>query len=142
VGVIVDDDGDPALPCATCGGFSLHQAPGDGWHCSACEPPTLPGDAEAMGGWSFCVLPSDPDDPAQDGPPGALQSCLGDDPGSGHAGEGASPADTRPGASLASEDNGPPDPRTAPIGKCRRCGWVTPLSGRGMCWRCAVEGRS
>jgi hypothetical protein len=31
----------------------------------------------------------------------------------------------------------PPDPATAPIGKCRVCGWTTPLGGRGTCWPCS-----
>jgi hypothetical protein len=29
-----------------------------------------------------------------------------------------------------------PDPRAAPIGKCRRCRWTTPLSASGLCGPC------
>jgi hypothetical protein len=87
VGVIVDEAGNPALPCATCGGRSFHQAPGAPWRCSGCEPPTLPGDAAALAGWSFCSLPATPD---EDGPPGAAGSAQNDDSESGRAGEGAS----------------------------------------------------
>jgi hypothetical protein len=79
VGVLLDDDGDPALPCATCGTGTFHRPPGDRWRCSACEPPTLPADAAAMGGWRCCGLRP------ENGPPGALQSRQGDDSGSGHA---------------------------------------------------------
>jgi ferredoxin len=31
----------------------------------------------------------------------------------------------------------PPDPATAPIGKCRSCGGMTPLTVRGTCWQCS-----
>ena len=72
VGIVLDEAGDPAVSCGTCGGHSFHQAPGAPWRCSGCEPPTLPDDAAALAGWAFCSLP--PDDPAQDGPPGTAEN--------------------------------------------------------------------
>jgi hypothetical protein len=140
VGVLLDDDGDPALPCATCGGRGFHQAPGDRWRCSGCEPPTLPSDASALARWSFCALP--PEDPEQDAPPAPRGDAPERDPAPTRPDDEPPRPDARPGGFPAPEADEPPDPRTAPIGKCRRCGWSTPLSGRGMCWRCAVEGRS
>jgi hypothetical protein len=236
VGLVLDDAGDPAAPCGTCGGRGFHKVPGANWRCSACEPPTLPGDAAALGGWAFCSLP--PDAPAQDGPPGTDESPQDDDSASAGSGapstadarpgaprppwtddrawirrwrtagptladrepvarawiasappqplarclaaielrriaaqhgiavkvafQNAPPAprgsprerdpaltrarepprpDARPGGFPAPEDDGPPDLRTAPIGKCRRCGWTTPLTGRGTCRACETEGR-
>jgi hypothetical protein len=228
VGVILDDAGAPARPCATCGGRRFHQVPGDPWRCSTCEPPT---DAVALAGWAFCSLPP------EDGLPGAAEGAQNDDPGSGHA--GASPTDAlpgvlrppwhddrewlrlwriagpplaarepvvrawivaapepplprclaalelariarqhgltvevglqdappgrrgdvqerdsgssrpvmlptiavRPGGFVLELDDGPPDPRTAPIGKCRRCRWIAPLTARGTCWGCETENR-
>ena len=95
VGVIVDEAGNPALPCATCGGRSFHQAPGAPWRCSGCEPPTLPGDAAALAGWSFCSLPATPD---EDGPPGAAGSAQNDDSESGRAEREPQRADVPSGA--------------------------------------------
>jgi hypothetical protein len=57
VGVLLDKAGDPALPCPSCGRCSFHQAPGDRWRCSGCEPPKLPDDGAALAGWVFCCLP-------------------------------------------------------------------------------------
>jgi hypothetical protein len=133
VGVLLDDDGDPALPCATCGTGTFHRPPGDRWRCSACEPPTLPADAAAMAGWRCCGLRP------ENGPPGALQSRQGDDSGSGHARAEAATADALPGGFPVPADDGPPDPATAPIGRCSACRWLAPLR-RGVCWACETGG--
>jgi hypothetical protein len=241
VGIVLDDAGDPALPCATCGGCSFHQPPGDPWRCSICEPPTLPDDAAALAGWEFCSLPPGSGDWVQGGLPGAAEGAQDAASGSGHTGvspttafpgalrppwdndrewirlwriagptlatrepivrawigaapeqplprclaalelarvarqhgltievalqngppaprreaQERDPASTRPGMLPTTtarsggfsppapelEDDAPPDPARAPIGRCRCCRWTTPLTGRGTCWGCATEGR-
>jgi hypothetical protein len=230
VGVVTDEAGDPALPCATCGGRAFHRAPGDHWRCSACEPPP-PGDGSLLAGWSFCALPPDP---GQEGPPAPRQDDdLGPGQGRGplataeppdappwnddrgwidrwrKAGAladrepvvrawiaaappqppprhlaavelrriaaqhgiavelqdgpparrgglqdsdlGSNPppmpptAEKRPGGFPAPAPDGPlptpPDPATAPIGRCCGCRWIAPLGPRGRCWACEREGR-
>jgi hypothetical protein len=148
VGIVLDEAGDPALPCATCGGHAFHRPPGDWWRCSACESPTLPGDAEAMGRWQFCSLPPGPDDPAQDGPPGAVGGTQDADPAlgglsgtlGGRSGSwrSAPGLERRPGVDLAMAhcragagrpsagarglDRGRSTAAAAPVPRCRRIG--------------------
>jgi len=131
VGIVLDDDGDPALPCATCGGCGFHQSPGDRWRCSACEPLTLPGDASALTGWSFCSLPADPDGPAQNASPGAVGGAQDADPAPGQS-EAPPTADAPPGAPPAAWDDdrewirqwreaGPTLPHRLPVARA----WIT-----------------
>jgi hypothetical protein len=104
VGIVLDEAGDPALPCATCGGRGFHRPPGDRWRCSACESPMLPSDAAALAGWWFCALPPDPDTPAQDAPPGAVGGAQDADPAPGQS-EAPSAAEASPGASPSAWDD-------------------------------------
>jgi hypothetical protein len=46
-----------------------------------------------------------------------------------------------PGGFPVPEDDTPPDPATAPVGRCRRCGWITPLTARRTCWGCETGDR-
>jgi hypothetical protein len=72
----------------------------------------------------------------QNGPPGVSIDAQERDSGSTRA-EVPPIAETRPGGPLVPEDDDvPPDPRSAPLGRCRACRWIAPLTGRGLCWAC------
>lgn len=114
VGVVIDDEGFPAWTCTTCDSRQFHQAPGDRWRCSSCEPAALPQD---LTGWAFCTLPDPEAEPAPLVPPSA--------------------------APVQAINNGMtavlPEPATAPIGKCRTCGWMGPLDPHGVCAPCLLR---
>jgi hypothetical protein len=79
--------------------------------------------------------PHEPDDLPRNGSSGPPEDALAHD-SAPTRGEPPGPA-ARSRGFLAPEDEGPPDPATAPIGKCRSCGWMTPLGTRRTCWSCS-----
>jgi hypothetical protein len=107
LGQAANDDGDPTMPCSTCGGAAFHRPPEGRWDCSSCSPPMLPADAAGMAGWAVCNLP------VEDAPPGA-GSPQNDD---------SAPA--RPGAPLTAEaPPGAPPPDWSDDRECLRL-WRT-----------------
>ena len=103
----------PEEPCAACGGGNFVQPPSEGWRCSTCEPVVLPR-AHELDGWAFCCVP---------GGTAIPREPLPYPPGWG-----------RP--TVVYLDEILPDLATAPIGRCRSCRFMAPLSERNRCGRC------
>lgn len=118
VGVVTDDAGLPAFPCATCGCGSFHQAPGDRWRCAACEPATR----EGITGGAFCAVPG--------GEP-VVRAPLGWPPGWQNWPEERTTHERRL-----------PDPNTAPLGTCLCCGFLGPRSETRLCGACIYQGKA
>jgi hypothetical protein len=84
-----------------------------------------------------CVPPPDPDDSPRNGLPGPAGDAQGCDSGPTRRFCEPPGSAARPGGFPVPEDESPPDPATAPIGKCRVCGCITPLNARRTCWPCS-----
>jgi hypothetical protein len=87
-----------------------------------------------------CDPPPDPDDPPRNRSPGPTGDAQRRDSVPAHPTEPLG-STVRPGAFPVPKNESslaaPPDPATAPIGRCRVCGWIAPLSARRMCWPCS-----